>query len=214
MIVQPNEVVALPEHSHGIARSPYTGGATHKGWRYSGLRDGVCTRRTRGACRKFSLIGLVIVGCVALAVASPALAGEGQRTRGAARAGAPKGSEYKVDATVETPRIIAVRIHHDRCPYCQRLAPEFAALSRASDGDGVLFVTLDLSNAATQRQAALMAAALGIEYLWTGDFSRIGTVTFVDGKSKRTLSTYRAAEEQELQAALREAVKASRTDGS
>lgn len=124
-------------------------------------------------------------------------------------------TRVKVGARAEPPAIIAVRIHHGMCPFCRKLDPMFTKLSRQTKEPTVLFVTLDLSDKASQRQAALLAGALGLESLWTGDFSNIGTVTFVDGKRKRKLSTFSAMDPQTMQpapakqldAALREAVR-------
>lgn len=112
----------------------------------------------------------------------------------------------KIAARVTPPRLIAVRTHHDMCPYCKQLAPVFAEIATAPAPDGVLFVTLDLSSPATQQQAALLAGALGIESIWTGDLQRIGSVTFIDASSKQIIATTRAHELDELNRALRDAL--------
>ena len=103
----------------------------------------------------------------------------------------------KVDAAVEAPKLIAVRVHHDRCPYCKKLAPQFDKLSRQTADAPVLFVTLDLSSEASQHQAAMLVAALGIDCVWTGDMTGIGTVYFVDPIRKSVVSTYRAYDAKE-----------------
>lgn len=121
----------------------------------------------------------------------------------------PRGASMKVHATVEIPAIIAVRVYHDMCPYCQQLAPQFKKLTRRKGKDSILYVTLDLSNEASQKQAALLVAALGIQRLWTGDLSNIGTVSFVDGESKKTLSMYRPDGNKSLQQVLQEALEIS-----
>ena len=131
-----------------------------------------------------------------------------------------RGANMRVSAEVKSPDIIAVRIHHDLCPFCKKLDPQFAKLTRRTSGDSVLFITLDLTSEKTQQQAALLAGALGLEELWTGDLSRIGTVTFVDGKSKRVISSLRAVDAEtmrvldvkDLQTALRNAEKSLRGD--
>ncbi len=117
-----------------------------------------------------------------------------------------RGTEFKVDAKVRAPEIIAVRIHHDMCPHCKRLKPQFEALDALLTDASALLVTLDLSTPATQHQAALLAGALGLESLWTGDLSRIATVTFLDAGSKKTLAEFRADGDQSLEAVARTAI--------
>ena len=122
----------------------------------------------------------------------------------------PRGAEFKVTAPVEPPAILAVRFHHDMCPYCKKLAPQFADLPNKLQDKSVLLVTLDLTSEATQRQAALMVAALGIKDVWPGDLSKTGTVDLVDWRTREVRSSYRAVGAGSLSAALDEAVKAAR----
>jgi len=124
---------------------------------------------------------LIVAGCLGALALSVVRADALQR-----------GREMKVDAPVEAPDVIAVRVHHDMCPYCKKLAPQFDQLRRQTMDEAVLFVTLDLTSERTQRQAAMMVAALGIESIWTGDLSGIGRVHFIDGTGKKPLATYRA----------------------
>lgn len=153
--------------------------------------------RINGVATSFGLIGL---GCLAVVALSPVLG-----------AAPPRGSDMKISVTVGAPRIIAVRFHHDLCPFCKALEPEFSKLIRRTDEDSVLFLTLDLTSKSTQRQAALLVGALGLEHVWPGDLSKLGTVTFVDGRSKEIVSTYSAAGAKSIGAAVAEAVKSSRS---
>lgn len=121
----------------------------------------------------------------------------------------PKGADMRVDARAEVPHVIAVRFHHDMCPFCKGLKPIFAGLPEEFADESVLFVTLDMSSAASQRQAGRLVAALGIESLWTGDLSKIGTITFVDGTSRRVLSSVRTLDAKEIRVALRVATGAA-----
>ncbi len=111
-----------------------------------------------------------------------------------------RGTQFQVDARVRQPEVLAVRVHHDMCPHCTRLKPQFEKLGARVIDASVLLVTLDLSTPATQQQAALMAGALGIEFIWTVDLSRVGTVTFLDFKSKKTLAEFRADGDRSLEA--------------
>lgn len=129
----------------------------------------------------------------------------------AARAvAAPRGSAMKVTAEVKAPDIIAVRVRHDMCPLCKGLDPKFPEIIRNVNDESVLFVTLDLTDETTQQQAALTVGALGIESVWTGDLANLGTVTFVDGKSKRILSSVQTVDAKKIEAALRKVVASSR----
>ena len=121
-----------------------------------------------------------------------------------------KGADMKVGVKVDVPDIIAVRIRHDMCPLCKRLDPQFPKLIGRVSDESVLFVTLDLTSQTTQKQAALLVGALGIEHVWTGDLSKIGSVTFVDGKSKRFLSFVQTVDVKAIETALQEAVDSSR----
>jgi len=136
----------------------------------------------------------VTLGIVGTAVAATwlwtVIAAAGDRNRG--DTANPRGAGMKVAAEVQKPEVIVVRVHHDMCPYCQKLDPEYAKLSRDEAADSVLFVTLDMSSPGTQKQAALLVGALGLGDLWTGDLSNVATVSFVEGKSRRTISTIRA----------------------
>jgi len=123
-----------------------------------------------------------------------------------------RGAHHKVEARIATPKLLAVRFHHDVCPSCKKLKPDFEALSASVVDDSVLLITLDLSTPATQQQAALMAGALGLDSLWTGDLSRIGTVTFLDTKSKKVLVEFRSDGDTTLEASWRTAIQLHRNE--
>ncbi len=147
------------------------------------------------ACASFRLIGFAILAVAAI-LAARAVA-------------APRGSDMKVDAEVKAPDIIAVRVRHDMCPLCKGLDPKFPEIIRNANDESVLFVTLDLTDETTQRQAALTVGALGIESVWTGDLSNLGSVTFVDGKSKRIISSVQTVDAKKIEDALRKVVDSS-----
>jgi|GEM_PF-3168464 len=125
-------------------------------------------------------------------------------------AAAPKGANMKVSARVKAPDIMAVRVRHDMCPLCKQLDPKFPEMIRRTKSASVLFVTLDLTDETTQQQAALTVGALGIDSVWTGDYTRLGSVTFVDGQSKQIISSIQTVDTKKIEAALREVVASKR----
>lgn len=162
--------------------------------------------------QKRKWFGMLGMGCVVLAGLSTALYATGdmaQATKAQQAAAKARGTQMKVKAPVTTPKIIAVRTRHDMCPYCQAFDPKFPKLIGSVGSDSVLFVTLDLSNETTQRQAAMLVASMGLERVWTGDMSNMGTITFVDGKTRKILSTAYMRDMDSIKAAMREAVSSS-----
>ncbi len=164
---------------------------------------------------EFKYLGASCLAGIAISAAFASVDEQDHGAKAAQDAATARGASMKVSAEVRSPDIIAVRIHHDLCPFCKKLDPQFAKLIRRASDDSVLFITLDLTSEKTQQQAALLVGAMGLERVWTGDLSRIGTVTFVDGKSKRIISSLRAVDAETmrvldakaLQAALRKAAK-------
>ena len=146
---------------------------------------------------------------VVVAAAAAARGGEGT-AKAQQEAAIARGREMKVNAKVALPEIIAVRVRHDLCPLCGELDPKFPEFVRQANDESVLFVTLDLSSETTQKQAALLVGALALQRVWTGDLSKTGSVTFLDGKSKRILSFVQTADTKEIEAALRKAVDSRR----
>ena len=137
-------------------------------------------------------IAVVGLGCAAIVVASAAVA--------AMQNAQDRGATMKVSAVARPPKIIAVRVHHDMCPYCKQLDPQYDELIRRTTDESVLFVTLDLTSETSQRQSALLAGALGIKRVWPRDLSKLATITFVDGKSKRVISSFRAIDAETMRA--------------
>ena len=71
---------------------------------------------------------LLAMACLTALVFSATFAAAGERagsTGGARVEAKPKGADMKVNATVAPPAILAVRFHHDMCPYCKKLGPQF-----------------------------------------------------------------------------------------
>ena len=87
------------------------------------------------------------------------------------------------------PKLIAVYFYADWCPNCKVLSPQFARARTDADLDekGVLFVTMNITNAATIHQSILLASALGIDKFVQAQGSATGYVAILDAKSKKEL---------------------------
>jgi hypothetical protein len=77
-----------------------------------------------------------------------------------------------------------------------------------TDDGAILFITFDLSTETSQRQAAMLAAALGLERHWPGDYSKLASVTFVDGETQQALATFRPTGAKPIEDALAKALAA------
>ena len=126
--------------------------------------------------------GLVTIGLVTATLAVAQVKDPLKKANPAAYA---RAASMKTVGEAVAPRLIAVRVHHDMCPYCKSLKPDFEKVTKQPRDESVLWVTLDLTTEQSQQQSALLSAALGVQELWTGDLTPIGTVTFVDGTTKR-----------------------------
>ena len=61
-----------------------------------------------------------------------------------------------------SPKILAVKFYADWSDACKAMGPVFTDLRNKLNGQSVLFVELDLTNATTRHQPMLLASALGI----------------------------------------------------
>ena len=98
------------------------------------------------------------------------------------------------------PKIIAVKFHADWCGACKAMGSVFTDLRNKLDGEPVLFVELDFTNATTRHQAMLLTSALGIspalkENPGTGFILLFDEKRHVTGKhtSRQTLKEIAAA---------------------
>ena len=135
-----------------------------------------------------SMLGGVGVAALLLA-AAPNVAGPN---------GAPR-----VNVGLAAPTFLAVRFHHGQCPYCVKIEPEIPAIVAEASKRSVLFVDLNMTDEAAQQQSAFLLAALGLADLWSGDLSKVATVTFIDWKSKAVLSADGFTDADVLRAAIR-----------
>lgn len=168
--------------------------------------------RTKSGCIgsrwAFPVLGCLAAVCLSSVVS--ARSGPTPSSEAAKAAAEARGRKIKINAIVALPRIIAVRIRHDMCPFCKGFDSQFPELIRKTKEDSVLFVTLDMTNETTQQQAAMLVSALGLERVWTGDLSKMGTIVFVNAKTKQIVSTAYQVDQETVRAALREALASER----
>ena len=83
------------------------------------------------------------------------------------------------------PQAIVVKMHADWCPSCKALEPTLAELKAELSGEPVLFLTLDISDAANTEQSRLLAETLGIETIMKKN-NKTGLVLVYDPKTMKT----------------------------
>lgn len=81
--------------------------------------------------------------------------------------------------------LYAVAFHADWCGSCKVLGPNVIKARGKADLDNknVLFVKLDLTNAATRHQASLMASALNISDFYKENAGKTGFVLLVNAQT-------------------------------
>ena len=106
-------------------------------------------------------------------------------------AGGPAGQskEGELSDTPREPRLIAVRFDADWCKVCKETAGEFAKLRKQVEGEPVLFMTLDMTDAKTRTQSEYLASVTGLNAIWKTASKRIGMLIVVDAESREELAT-------------------------
>ena len=106
------------------------------------------------------------------------------------------------------PQVLAVRFHADWCGACKKLDGVFAELRRRTSDAPVLYLTLDLTDEVTRRQAEYLAGVVGLDQVWVAQRNKVGSIVFVDAASKRALSNIAASDGiAALDSAVRESIK-------
>ena len=88
--------------------------------------------------------------------------------------------------TVKTPNsLYAVAFHADWCGSCKVLGSNVVKARGKADLDNknVLFVKLDLTNAATRHQSSLMASALGLDDFYNTNAGKTGFILLVNAQT-------------------------------
>ena len=99
-------------------------------------------------------------------------------------------SSVQAENPAQESGIYAVAFHADWCGSCKILGPNITKARGKADLDNqnVLFVKLDLTNAATRHQSSLMASALGIDDFYKNNAGKTGFVLLIDAKTGETLA--------------------------
>lgn len=95
-------------------------------------------------------------------------------------ASATTDSTQQVREAARKPKLVALDFYADWCPACKALTPVYRDLANKTDGQPVLFVTLDQTNKAKARQAEYLIAELGFGDLWSEYGGKTGFVLLVD----------------------------------
>ena len=86
------------------------------------------------------------------------------------------------------PALYLVKVHADWCGSCQALVPVLQEVRKAVVDQPVLFLELDVTDAARTAQSRLMAAALGVEEHLKAN-NKTGLVLLIDSAEKALLET-------------------------
>ena len=88
----------------------------------------------------------------------------------------------------QVPKVIVVKYHADWCASCKELDEQLPDLRKALNGEPVLFLKLDLTDADTSRQAEMLMTTLGLREDWKNMGGGTGLVNVIDTKSKKRVA--------------------------
>jgi len=110
----------------------------------------------------------------------------------------------------EQPQVIGLMFYADTCGSCKILDPKVEAAQQSFANDPVLFLTFDHSNPASQKQAALLAEAVGLASVYSSEKKASGFMLLVDPKSQQVLARItRSMSETDIQATIQSALEQS-----
>ncbi len=152
----------------------------------------------------FTCWSVLGVGCVVL----------GAVMVGLASTDAEGGPRDPTKTGARVPQVLAVRFHADWCGACKKLDGVFVELRRRTNDAPVLYLTLDLTDEVTRRQAEYLAGVVGLDQVWAAQGNKVGSIVFVDAASKRALANIAATDNiANLEGAVRESIKTAQGSG-
>ncbi len=93
-------------------------------------------------------------------------------------------------------KVIAAVFHADWCSYCKQMGPSVMKTMDSYKADkAVKFVEFDLTDEATKRQSAKLAARNGLTPIWKAN-QKTGMVLLVDAKTHRVMGTIVSTDSQ------------------
>ncbi len=127
---------------------------------------------------------------------------------------ASAGEPAKSVVEPQLPNVIAIRVHADWCGACAKLDSVFPNIKKRSTELPVLFMTFDVTNDVTSRQAEYLAGVAGLDEIWQGLKKKVGSIVLIDTKSKRAVSTVAATDDlKSIEDAIRRAVESALAAG-
>lgn len=99
-------------------------------------------------------------------------------------------------AAAQAPALVVAKFHADWCGACRAMGDVATDLANKHDGQPVLFVTFDLTNATTRHQSEMRAAALGLGTLFDANRDKTGFLVLIDTASRTEVA--RLTREQSL----------------
>ncbi len=101
------------------------------------------------------------------------------------------------DRAITSPKLISGMFHSDYCGACKAMEPLIKEAAEKLTDKPVLFVTLDLTDDKTKKQAELLAGALGLDKVWSENHTRTGFMKLVNAETGEDLETITVRHETE-----------------
>ncbi|TVR52128.1 MAG: thioredoxin [Puniceicoccaceae bacterium] len=99
------------------------------------------------------------------------------------------GGLHASEAKPAKPEAVALIFHADWCGSCKAMEPVIKEARQELGDARALFVTLDLTNDETRRQAELLAAALGLGDIYAERGGRTGAMLVVNRATGKVVET-------------------------
>ena len=113
-------------------------------------------------------------------------------------------------ASVDAPKIIAVKFHADWCGYCKAMGPVFEELQAKFDREPVLYVEFDQTRDFDRKQSRYMAHAMGLDSVWNEHGGKTGFILLIDTKTREVMQKLTHDQNiKQMGAAIKDAVRSA-----